>query len=388
MHALPSSARARWRALVATLLIACATVAHAQDGVSANEIVIGQTAGFTGQVASQVKEQTAAVRAYFAYVNQRGGVHGRKLVLKSIDDGYDAKRAAANARKLIAEDRVFVLAFSRGTPTTEAVLPVLEEYKVPLIGPATGAQSLHEPVNRYVFNVRAKYRTEAMRIIEHLARVQSTRIAVLYQNNSFGQDALAGYEQGLADQNLKPVVTVALDGAKPEKDVAGAVEKIVAVNPQAVAIAGPLKPTAEFIRALRAKGSFAQCSVLSNLSADAFIAELGDAAPGVIVTQVVPFPWNAGIPLAKELQQVLRAEPEPGATLSYASMEGFIYAKVLVEALRRAGPNPTREKLIAALENMRSYDLGGFTVTFGPRRREGSTYIDITMIGKDRKFIR
>jgi len=377
-----------WHALVFAIVAACASMVHAEDGVSATEIVIGQTAGFTGQVASQVKEQTAAVRAYFAYVNQRGGINGRKLVLKSIDDGYDAKRAAANARKLIVEDHVFALAFSRGTPTTEAIVPVVEEYKVPLIGPATGAQSIYEPVNRYVFNVRAKYRTEAMRIIEHLARVQSTRIAVLYQNNSFGQDALAGYEQGLADQKLTPVVIVALDGAKPEKDVAAAIDKIVAANPQAVAIAGPLKPTAEFIRGLRAKGSFAQCSVLSNLSADAFITELGDAAPGVIVTQVVPFPWNAGIPLAKELQQVLRAQPEPGATLSYASMEGFIYAKVLVEGLRRAGANPTREKLIAALENMRPYDLGGFTVTFGPRRREGSTYIDITMVGKDRKFIR
>ena len=376
------------RAILMTVSIATGVATHAEDGVTASEILIGQTAGFTGQVASQVKEQTAAVRAYFAYVNRRGGVNGRKLVLKSLDDGYDAKRAAANARKLIVDDRVFALAFSRGTPTTEAMLPVLEEYRVPLIGPATGAQSLHEPLNRYVFNIRAKYRTEAIRIIEHLAQVQSTRIAVLYQNNSFGKDALVGYEQGLAEQHLKPVVVVSLDGAKPEKDVAAAIEKIVAANPQAIAIAGPLKPTAEFIRGLRTNGSFAQCSVLSNLSADAFISELGDAAPGVIVTQIVPFPWNPGIPLAKELQQVLRAEPEPGASLSYASMEGFIYAKVLVEAVRRAGANPTREKLITTLESMRGYDLGGFTITFGPNRRDGSSYIDITMIGKDRKFIR
>src|SRR5512140_2294806 len=151
--------RLAWVALIGVLL---SLPVRAEDGVTSDTITIGQTAGFTGQVAGQVKEMTAAVKAYFAYVNKHGGIHGRQLELKSVDDGYDAKRAAANARKLITEDKVFALAFSRGTPTSEAILPVLNEYKVPLIGPATGAQSLYEPFNPYVFNVRAKCRTEAL----------------------------------------------------------------------------------------------------------------------------------------------------------------------------------------------------------------------------------
>ncbi len=362
--------------------------AWSEEGVSSDTIVIGQTAGFTGQVAGQVKEMTAAAKAYFDYVNKRGGVHGRMLVLKSLDDGYDAKRAAANARELIVDDNVFALAFSRGTPPSEAIVPILNEYKVPLIGPATGAQSLHEPLSRYVFNVRAKYRTEAVRIIDHLAGIHSTKIAVLYQNNSFGKDALAGFDKGLRDHQLTPVATVTLDGVHPEKDVAGAAEKIAAADPQAVVIAGPLKPSAQFIRTMKARHVPAQYFVLSNLSADSFITELGDAANGVVVTQVVPYPWNMGMPLVRELHQAMRESPDSGSVVSYTAMEGMVYAKVLVEGLRRAGRNPTREGFIQALESMRGYDLGGFTVSYGPRSHEGSKYIDITMIGKDHKFIR
>jgi ABC-type branched-subunit amino acid transport system substrate-binding protein len=270
------------------------------------------------------------------------------------------------------------------------MVPVVNEYKVPLIGLGTGSQSLHEPFSRYVFNVRAKYRSEAVRIIDHLATTQVKRIAVLYQNNAFGKDGLVGYEQGLRDHELTPVAVVALDGAKPEKDVVTAVDKIAAANPQAVAIVGPLKPTAEFIRTMKAKGAVAQYLALSNLSADAFINELGDAAHGVVVTQIVPYPWNVATPLAKELHQGLRESAGSGAAaaVSYAAMEGCVYAKLIVEGLRQAGKNPTRETFIQALEGFRNHDLGGFAVNYGPRNRDGSGYIDITMIGKDKTFRR
>jgi len=374
-------------ALGLAFVAALCSPAHAEDGVTADTIVIGQTAGFTGQVSAQVKEMTAGAKAGFDYVNRHGGVNGRKIVLKSLDDGYDAKRAAENARALIVNDKVFALALARGTPTSEAMVPVVTEYKVPLIGLGTGSQSLYEPANRYVFNVRAKYRSEATRIIEHLVAMRVTRIALLYQNNAFGKDGLAGYEKGLADQKLKPVAQIALDGAQPAKDVAMAADKIAAADPQAVAIVGPLKPTAEFIRTMKSKGVIAQYLVLSNLSAEAFINELGDAAHGVVVTQVVPYPWNVATPLAKEFNQAMR-EGGGETVVSYAAMEGYIYAKVIVEGLRQAGNNPTRESFIRALEGFRSYDLGGFAVHYGPKNRDGSDYIDITMIGKDKTFRR
>lgn len=369
--------------LVATFVLP----AHAENGVTDDSIVIGQSAGFTGQVAAQVKEMTAGAKACFDSVNRHGGVHGRRIVLKSLDDGYDAKRAAANARKLIVEQKAFALGLARGTPTSEAIVPVVNEYKVPLVGLGTGSQSVYEPVSRYVFNVRAKYRSEAARIIDHLVTTHVSRIAVLYQNNTFGNDGLAGYEKGLRDHGLTPVAVVALDGANPQKDVAMAVDKITATDPAAVAIVGPLKPTAEFIRAMKAKRVFAQYLVLSNLSSDAFINELGDAAHGVVVTQIVPYPWNLGTPLAKELRQALR-EAGSEAAVSYAAMEGCVYAKVIVEGLRQAGKNPTREGFIAALEGFRNQDLGGFVVRYDPRNHEGSEYIDITMIGRDKTFRR
>jgi len=370
------------------LTAAMAAPIHAEDGVGADSIVIGQSAGFTGQVAGQVKEMTAGAKACFDYVNNHGGVHGRKIVLKSLDDGYDAKRAADNARTLIVEHKVFALGLARGTPTSEAMVPVVTQYKVPLIGWGTGSQSLYEPFNRYVFNVRAKYRSEAVRIIEHLVAMRVNRIALLYQNNAFGKDGLAGYEKGLRDHKLSAVAQVALDAAQPAKDVAMAADKIAAADPQAVAIVGPLKPTAEFIRTLKAKGVIAQYLVLSNLSADAFISELGDAAHGVIVTQVVPYPWNVATPLTKEFNQAMRESSGAEPVVSYAAMEGYIYAKVIVEGLRQAGNNPTRESFMRALEGFHNLDIGGFVVRYGPKSHDGSDYIDITMIGKDKKFRR
>jgi ABC-type branched-subunit amino acid transport system substrate-binding protein len=362
------------------------TPAAAQDA-DKDAIVIGQTAGFTGQVAGQVKEMTAAARAYFEYVNKRGGVNGRRIVLKSLDDGYDAKRAVANARKLIVDDGVFALALTRGTPPSEAIIPVVTEYKVPLIGPATGSQSLHEPFSRYVFNVRAKYRDEAVRLVDHLATVHIGRIAVLYQDNSFGKDGLVGFEEGLRKNKLKAVAVVPLDASKPE-NVTAAVDKIASAEPEAVVIAGPLKQTADFVRAMKSRGASTQFLVLSNLSSDAFVNELGDAAHGVVVTQIVPYPWNVGMPLGRELAAAIRESPELGGVVADAAMEGMVFAKVVVEGLRKAGKNPTRETFVQALESLRGYDLGGLTVSYGPRDHAGSNYIDITIIGKDKTFRR
>ncbi|MEO7335042.1 MAG: ABC transporter substrate-binding protein, partial [Caldimonas sp.] len=311
-----------------------------------------------------------------------------KIELVTLDDGRDPKRAAENARRLINENKVFALAMSRSTPTSEALLPIVTEFKVPLIGPGTGALSLHQPFNRYVFNTRAKYQTEAVRIVDHLASVGIQRVAVIYQGDSFGKDALVGFELGLKEKGIKPVAVIALDGAKPESSIPGAVEALRKADPQAIAIAGLLKPTAEFIKAMKAKGVFSQFLTLSNLSADGFIKELGDAAPGIIVTQVMPAPGKVATPLVREYRSAISESPALGAVASYTAMEGYVTAKVLVEGLRRSGKNPTREGLVEAFEGMRNFDLGGFTIGFSPTNHSGSNFIDITIIGKDRTFRR
>jgi ABC-type branched-subunit amino acid transport system substrate-binding protein len=375
---------------VFALALTCLTASSvlAEDGVTADKILIGQTAGQTGLVAAQVKEVTAAAQVYFAYVNKRGGVNGRKIELVSMDDGRDAKRAADNARKLITENKVFALALPRGTPTSEALVPIANEFRVPLIGPGTGALSLHQPFSRYVFNVRAKYQTEAVRIIGHLASVGITQVAIIYQNDSFGKDALVGFSQGLKERNISPVAVIPLDAAKPESSIPGAVDVLSKAQPQAVAIAGLFQPTVAFLKTMKAKGVFAQYLTLSNLSADAFIKELGSAGPGVIVTQVMPAPGKIGTPIVREYMQAVRESPALGAVSSYAAMEGFVTAKVLVEGLRRAGRNPTRAGLIQALEGMHEYDVGGFVIGYSPTNHSGSNFIDITIISKDGTFRR
>ncbi|MEO8134871.1 MAG: ABC transporter substrate-binding protein [Betaproteobacteria bacterium] len=221
-----------------------------------------------------------------------------------------------------------------------------------------------------------------------MAGVGIDRIAVIYQNNSFGKDGLTGFELGLKDKNIKPIAVIPLDAAKPEINIPGAVETLSKAAPQAVVIAGPLKPTAEIIKALKATGVFSQYLTLSNLSADSFIKELGEAAPGVIVTQVMPAPGRVATPIVKEYLQAMRENPSLGAVASYTAMEGCVTAKVLVEGLRRAGKNPTRAGLMQALESMREYDVGGFVVGFSPTNHSGSSFIDITIIGKDRTFRR
>ena len=204
----------RYSAAAAALSWACGAVA--QVGVTADKILIGQSAGFTGSVAGTVKELTAGANAYFDAVNAKGGVHGRKIVLESMDDGFDPKRTPEVIQKLIVEKKVFALFLSRGTPTNEAAIPVLEKYKVPLIGPSTGAMSMYEPPHKYLFPVRASYRSETFKIVDQLVSMGIKKIAVVYTDDSFGKDGLSGVQQALKEKNITPVA-VASHRAEPQK---------------------------------------------------------------------------------------------------------------------------------------------------------------------------
>lgn len=349
------------------------------------QLLIGQTAGFSGTVEASVKETASGAKLYLDAVNERGGVHGQKIELIQLDDAFDPKRAAANARQLITEHKVLALFLTRGTPHNEAIMPLLDEHKLALVAPSTGAMSLHEPVHPYVFNVRATYQREAERAVRHLSLIGLTRIAVLQVDDSFGADAMAGALKGFAAVNKQPVLVEKFDRARP--DFGPIVPKVVQADAQAVLFIGSGSAVANGLKALRAGGSRAQVVTLSNNASTGFIKSLGEHARGTIVTQVFPYERSMAAPIVKEALDLARARGG-GIEISPALMEGFAAAKVLVEGLRRAGPNPTRERIVAALNSLRSYDIGGMEVSFSPTDHTGTEYSDLSIIDESGRFRR
>jgi branched-chain amino acid transport system substrate-binding protein len=364
------------RALL-TLVIALAPVwARAQ-------LLIGQTAGFTGTVAAGVKETAQGARLWIDEVNAKGGVHGQKIELISMDDKFDPKLAAENAKVLIEEKHVLALFLTRGTPHTEAILPLLEANGVPLIAPSTGAAVLHQPVRKYVFNVRSTYQREAEKSVMHLHTVGMNRIAVVYADDSFGSDGLEGAKKGFVKSGIEAVSILKADRSKP--DYAAIIPAIVKGQAHAVLWIGSGSAVADGVKALRLAHSSAQVVTLSNNASAGFVKSLGEAAGGVIVTQVFPSERSVGVPFVREAVALANSK---GMEVSPAMLEGFAAAKVLCEGLRRAGPNPTRAKLQAALESTGKIDLGGLEIRYSPDNHTGLDFADLSIIGQDGKFKR
>ena len=357
----------------------CATLGAAQA-----QLLVGQTAGFTGQVAAGVKEASDGAKLYIDMVNAKGGVNGQKIELIALDDKFDPKLAAENARKLIEENNVLALFLNRGTPHTEAIIPLLDKHGVPLVGPSTGAMVLHQPVRKHVFNVRATYQREAEKAMTHLASMGITRIGVVYADDSFGADGLAGAQKGLVAAKLTPVLQEKFDRAKP--DFAPIAAKLSKADAQAVLIIASGSSVVDASNAIRGAGSAAQIVTLSNNASTGFIKSLGANARGVIVTQVYHNERAVTYPMVKEAQDLARAQGL--GDISPAMLEGFAAAKVLVEGLKRAGPKPSREKIQAALEGLRKFDLGGLEVSYSPEDHTGLDFADLSIIGTDGKFRR
>lgn len=361
-----------------------AVPALAQEGVTAGEIVIGQSAGFTGAVGPLVKELTEGANAYFKSVNSRGGISGRKISLQSLDDGFEPKRTLENTRKLIDEKKAFALFLYRGTPTTEAALPLIAEAKVPLIGPSTGAQTMYNPQNRYLFPVRASFFYETGKIAEQIATLGLSKIAVIRADDSFGKDGLTGLETQLRGRRLSPGIVATYP--RNTTNVDEAVKKVMATQPQAVIMISAANAATAIVKQMKKAGTDAMFFMLSTGSSDSFIKGLGEEGRGVAVTQVTPYPWGSDTRVAREYRQAMK---EAGnATISYASFEGYLAARVLGEGLKRAGKALTRDKLVTALESMREFDLGGFVVDYSPSSRTGAKFVDLTAIGRDARFIR
>lgn len=357
------------------LLLATMGMTHAQ-------ILIGQTVGITGAVAATVKESNIGAMLYIDAVNAKGGVGGEKIELLTLDDKFDPKLSAINAQKLIEERGVVTLFMTRGTPHTEGIIPILEKYGVPLIGPTTGASAFHRPVRPQVFNIRATYQREAERVMAHLTSIGTTRIGVIHVDDTFGADGLEGAKNGLATAKLKAVAIEKFDRSKP--DFSAIVPLMAQAEAQAILIIGSGTAVVDGIKAIKASGSRAQLVTLSNNASSGFIKLLGDSARCVIVSQVMPQGYN--YPLVKEATELARANNI--TDVSPAMLEGFASAKVLVEALRRSGTKPTRERLHSALEGMQKFDIGGLDVSYSTTNHTGLNFSDLSIISDNGKFRR
>jgi branched-chain amino acid transport system substrate-binding protein len=360
-----------------------AVVAALAPMFALGQILIGQTAGFSGTVAAGVKETTDGAKLWIDSINAKGGVNGQKIELVSMDDKFDPKIAAANAKVLIEEKNVLALFLNRGTPHSEAIIPLLEQHGVSLVAPSTGAMSLHQPVRKYIFNVRATYQREAEKAVTHLHTLGIARIAVVHADDSFGTDGLEGARKGFQKAGFQPLAIVKADRLKP--DLKTIIPQITGKDAQAIVWIGSGTTVADGVKALRAAGSAAQVVTLSNNASSGFIKSLGDQARGVIVTQVFPYERSYAYGFIKEAMTLAK---EKNVELSPAMLEGYAAAKVLVEGLRRAGPNPTRPKLQAALEGMKKFDLGGLEVSFSAEDHTGLDFADLSIIGQDGKFKR
>ena len=373
------------RKLVALFVYGMAFTAFAQDGVSDTAVLIGQTIGLTGPVAGSVKEMNEGAQAYFASVNKQGGVHGRKIELRILDDKFVPENAAMNAEALVKKDRVFALFQSRGTPQTEAILPILASNRIPLVAPSTGAEIFHQPINKWVFNVRAKYQSEVLKAIEHFNTIGLKSIGLLTyeKEDPLGLDALNAFNKGLESYKLKPAIVAIFPRIKPDFKATAA--QLIAANPNALIVVSSGKNTIEVIKEIRAQGGMMQIMTMSNNSSQDFIDGLGPAATSIIVSQITPPPGSITTVLGREFKDAAKAT---GATMSYSAMEGFVSAKVLVEGLRRAGKNLTREGFMRALESMQRVDMGGVLVTYSENDHSGSEFVELSLIGRDGKFLR
>lgn len=361
-------------------------MAAAENGVTAQEIVLGQSSPFTGPAAEVGRDFQEGARSYFAQVNARGGVHGRRVRLLSLDDGYDPERTLANTQQLIWRDKVFALFGFSGTPTVLAALPAIREAGIPLIAPHTGAVALREPFHRLIFHVRASYAQETDFLLRQLQGNGRVRVAVFYQNDELGKSLLENLRQRVSVYGLILVGSRSIE--RNSDEVSAAAEKFMQMRPDVVIQAVSYRPAAALITHMRAAGYLGGFSNYSFVGSQSLAARLQQAGVGTEITQVVPFPNKARLPIVYEYQKAMDSSASR-AGCNFIGLEGYIAARVLVEGLRRAGPHLTRAGLIRALESITpaNYDGGGFSLHFSRTDHSGSDFVDLTAIGTGGRFI-
>jgi branched-chain amino acid transport system substrate-binding protein len=344
-------------------------------------IVLGQSAAFTGPAAQLGIQMNKGARIYFDALNARGGINGHSVELRTLDDGYDPDRCKANTAQFI-KDEVFALFGYVGTPTCLAALPLVNEAKLPFFGPFTGAEALRDPFSKFVFHLRASYYDETALIVRQLTSLGLSRIAVFYQNDAYGKAGLEGVKRALKPLNLAPVALGTVE--RNTVAVTTAVQDIVAKRPDAVVQIGAYKSCAAFIREARKEGYGGTFYNVSFVGTKALADELGREGLGIMVSQVMPFPFSTTSAITREYLDAAH-QSGPDAQPNYSSMEGYLAAKVFTEGLRRAGRVPNHDSLIAGLESIQATSFGGFNVDFSGRDHVASSFVDLSMLTVDGK---
>jgi branched-chain amino acid transport system substrate-binding protein len=378
------SRRATLALLFAAFVMAAASTARAETGVYDDRIVFGQSAALEGPAAALGRGVQEGILAAFHQVNEDGGVDGRMLDLITYDDGYEPERAIANVNRLIDEDGVFAIIGEVGTPTSSAVQPIASGADIPFVGPLTGAAFLRDPSLNNVVNVRASYDQEAEAWIEHLTNdLGLDRIAILYQDDSFGRAGLEGVRRAMEERGL----TLVAEGTYMRNTTAvkRAVLAIRKAQPQAVVIVGAYRPAAEFIRIARGLGLDPVFVNISFVGSQALANDLGADGEGVIVTQVVPSPQDISIPLVADYNEALE-ELDPGLTPGFVSLEGYIVGRLVIAALQAMGPDVTRAGLLDTITGIGEFDLGGVELSFGPGDNQGMDHVYFTVLQGDGSF--
>ena len=357
--------------------------ALAEDGVSDNKIVFGQVAALTGPAQDLGQGMRQGIQAAFDDANRHGGISGRTLELKSLDDGYEPEKTIEATKKIIEEDKVFALIGAVGTPTSEASQPIATDAQVPFIGPFTGAEFLRDPYNRYVINVRASYFQETEAWIEHLTKdLGISKIAILYQDDAFGLAGLEGVQRALAKRNMTLVASGSFK--RNTTAVKSALLDIIKGQPEAVVTVAPYKPVAEFIKLAHQVKLNALFVAISFVGSNSLAQELGSQGAGVIVSQVVPSPWDTSLPIVASYQGAISAT-DPSAKPGFVSLEGYLVGRLVVEALKRVPGEPTREKLLDAIAAA-PFDLGGVVLNYGPAKNQGTDQVFFTILQADGSF--
>ncbi|MBY0466362.1 MAG: ABC transporter substrate-binding protein [Burkholderiales bacterium] len=381
---LTAQAKLRRRLLQAACLAAATPASWAAKDTLGSDVRLGQSIALTGPLGDLGQALLQGAKAHFDAVNAKGGIHGRRIELVTQDDGYDVKRAVANVEALLADSSTFALFNCFGTPMCEAVLPAVVAAGIPFFAPFTGALSLRVK-ERNVFNIRASYPDEAEQLVKHLSTLGIKRVAVAYQNNSFGKEVFEGVRVAADKYQVSDIASATVENTGA--DATATATKLLAGNPDAILVGLAGKPTLDFVKAVRQQRKGVSLYALSIMGSAATLKALGDDATGIAVSQVVPLPNNAVVPVVRDFQQAWKAA---GATLepSHLALEGYINARVFTEALRRAGKDPSRASFIDALWGLRQLDLGGYFVNATEPGRNASRFVELSIVGRNGRFVR